>query len=60
LLVELFNFRDCSVATLGCFAKNLGIFYAFHVEIVGVMMTIENLKLLIRRVKIFFGLKLIS
>jgi hypothetical protein len=34
-------FRDSSAATIRCFAKNLGVTYAFQAEIVEVMMTIE-------------------
>jgi hypothetical protein len=36
-------FRDSSTATIRCFAKNLGVIYAFHAEIVEVIMTIEML-----------------
>jgi hypothetical protein len=34
-------FRDSSAATLGCFARNIGVTYAFHVEFIGVMIAIE-------------------
>jgi hypothetical protein len=34
-------YRDSYVTTFGCFVKNLGVTYAFLVEIVGVMLTIE-------------------
>lgn len=34
-------FCDSSTPTLDCFAKNLGITYAFHAYIIGVMMTIN-------------------
>jgi ribonuclease HI len=34
-------FRDSSAATLGCFARNLGVTYAFYAELIGVMMAIE-------------------
>jgi chloramphenicol 3-O-phosphotransferase len=34
-------YRDSYVTTFGCFVKNLGVIYAFLVEIVGVMLTIE-------------------
>jgi ribonuclease HI len=34
-------FRDSSVATLDCFARNLGVTYAFYAELIGVMMAIE-------------------
>jgi hypothetical protein len=34
-------FRDCLTTTLGSFAKHLGVSYAFHTEITGVMIVVE-------------------
>jgi hypothetical protein len=34
-------FRDCLTSALGSFAKHLGVSYAFHTEITGVMIVVE-------------------
>jgi hypothetical protein len=50
-IIEVF-LEIVPAATLGCFARNFVVKYAFHAEIIGLMMTIEIVNL---RVGIYFG-----